>query len=42
MPKDSKGKKINTVYTDLNSNEIIFRININFMNEMIIKIRKVF
>ena len=34
IPKVFKEKDLDTVYSDLNSKEIIFRININFMNEM--------
>ena len=33
-PKVFRNKELNTVYSDLNSNELIFRININFMNEI--------
>ena len=33
-PKVFRGIETNTVYSDLNSNELVFRININFMNEM--------
>ena len=41
-PKEFKNTKINTIYSDLNSNEVIFRININFYKSDKCKLKGVF